>query len=369
MYELRERDFQGFFQVPFQIYPERSPSVSPMASDLKRMLDPDRNPFYRDHGEGTFFVLYRDGAPVGRVSAHVHHDANRRHDLRRGYFGFLDVEEDRGAVETLLGRAEAWIRKRGCTEIAGNFSLTSVQEIGVVTRGHDASPYTAMHWSPPYLPDLLEELGYQPFFPMTTYEVELEGLEASVLEGRRQLEMATSPVWTWTGLGRRAFRRRTEDVRRVLNESFANNPHYVPVSKEEFNFQAGPLQWIVDAKLSVLVDRGDEPAGVLACIPDLNPLLRSTGSRLRPSTPWHFVKQRRCRRAVVVFAGVVPGRANAGLGRAMLHRTIAALKKGGYTHLGITWVSPTNRPSLSLVEKLNARELHELSLYSKSLEA
>lgn len=369
-YELRERDYRGFFRVPFEVYPDDSPYVSPMAGDLRRLLDPRRNPFYGEPGDGTCFTLYRRDVPVGRVSAHVHHDANRRHGLARGSFGFLDVAPDPDAAGLLLEAAEGWVRDRGCTEIAGNFNLTSVQEIGVVTGGHEHRPYTAMHWSPPHLAGLLEAAGYEPFFPMSTFELELEGFEPEALLGRKQHELTRSGALAWTRLGRRTFRRRSEDVRRLLNASFSANPHFVPVSKAEFDFQAAPLMWIVDPRLSVLVDHAGEPAGVMACIPDLNPFLRSTRSRLRWSTPLHYVRHRRnARRAVIVFSGVVPALQNTGLGGVLLHRVVRALEEGGYTHLGVTWVSDENGPSLRYMEKLGARRLHDLALFGKSLES
>lgn len=368
-FELRERDFEGFFRAPFEAYPEDSPFVSPLAGDLRKMLDPGRNPFYGAPGDGTFFTLHRSGTPVGRVSAHVHHDANRRFGLARGYFGFLDVVDDPAAGRILLEAAEEWARARGCLEIAGNFDLTAVQEMGVMTRGHDRAPYTAMQWNPPHLGPMLEAAGYEPFFPMRTWELELAGFDPGSLVGPKQRQLIASEPLRWTRLGRWTFRRRSEDVRRLLNVSFASNPHFVPVSKAEFDFQAGPLSWVVDRRLSLLVDRAGRAAGVLVCIPDLNPLLRRIGSRLGPGTPIRYLRYRRnARRAVIVFSGVVPGMQGGGLGAVMLSRAIRALKHAGYTHLGITWVSTRNRPSLRLLDKLGASPLHELALYRKSLE-
>lgn len=36
--ELREGDLEGFFRVPFEIYPPESPYVTPMRADLERYL-------------------------------------------------------------------------------------------------------------------------------------------------------------------------------------------------------------------------------------------------------------------------------------------------------------------------------------------
>ncbi|MEN8374233.1 MAG: GNAT family N-acetyltransferase [Gemmatimonadota bacterium] len=369
-YRLEERDVGGFFRVPFEAYPDDWPYASPMASDLRRLLDPRRNPFFGEAGDGTTFTAYRRGRPIGRISAHVHHDANRRFGLKRGYFGFFDVADDEDAGRLLLEAAESWVRERGCEEIAGNFNLTSVQEIGVMTSGYARRPYSAMCWTPPHLPGMLESAGYGPFFPMSTFELELAEFDPATLMGPRQERLLNSGALAWTSLGRPGFRRRSESVRWLLNESFADNPHFVPVPKAEFDFQAGPLTWIVDPRLSVLADYEGAPAGVMVCIPDLNPFLRSTRSRMRPWTPSRYLRHRRRRdRAVIVFSGVASALRNEGLGSVMLHRVVRALKESGYSRLGITWVSDQNGPSLRFVEKLGATKLHDLALYKKPLEA
>jgi GNAT superfamily N-acetyltransferase len=370
-YTLRERDISGFVRVPAEAYGAGTAYVAPMASDLRRLLDPRRNPFYEERtGAGTHFTIYRGSRPVGRISAHVHHAANRRFGLSRGYFGFLDVIEDAAAVSTLLEAAEGWLRARGCDEIAGNFNLTAVQEIGVVTAGHARAPYTAMQWSPPHLAPMLEDAGYRGFFPMATYELDLAGFEPSSLVGPAQRELEARGGLAWTRLGRRAFGRRREAVRGLLNDGFAENPHFVPTGAEEFDFQAGPLMWVVDPRLSVLADHDGEPAGVTVCIPDLNPFLRATRSRWSWRTPAAWLRHRRGdRRAVVVFSSVARRLQNRGLAGLMLFRVTRALKAAGYGRLGITWVSTENRPSLRYVEKLGARRLHDLALFRKPLEA
>lgn len=366
---LSEGDLNTFFRVPFEAYPDRMPYVSPMRRDLRSMLDGDRNPFFHGHGEGTVFTVTRARRAVGRVSAHIHHDSNRRYGTSRGSFGFLDLVDDADVARLLLGAAESWLRRRGCTEVCGNFDLTSVQEMGVVTDGHDNAPYTAMKWSPPHLPRLLRGMGYEPFFPMTTFEADLRLIEPDDLLGPKQCELLRDDRLTLGRLDRQVFERRGEDVRRILNEGFADNPHFVPASREEFDFQCGPLTRIVDGRTSVLADHDGAPVGVAVCIPDMNPLLQRIRSRIGPTAPWHLWRHMRSRRrATLLFASATPDFQTSGLGTLMLARVVRALRHAGYTHLGITWVSDGNAASLRMAEKLGASPLHRLSLFRRSLE-
>ena len=369
-YELVEGNFSDFFAIPFLHYRD-SLYVSPMKSDLQRMLDGSRNPFFRDgHGEFTFYTVRRDGRPLGRIVAHVHHDANRLHGQSRTCFGFFDCADDHEAARTLLDAAEAWGRAHGGTEIVGNMNLTPAQQIGVVTDGFDAAPYTDMAFNPPHIPRLLQACGYTADFPMTTFELAIERFDPEMLLGPKQRELLEAPELVWGRLRRRGFVRVMRDLRVVLNESFAANPMFVPVSEAELLFQVGEMMWIVDERLSPIVYGPEGPVAVGACIPDLNPFLRETRSRFRWNTILTFLRhRRRRRRAVILFGAVRPAWQQRGLAPAMMYRSFTALRAAGYTHVGVTWIADVNAPSLRQMERLGARRLHRLHLFRKSLVA
>ena len=49
-----EKDFNSFFNVPFNAYGEHSPYVSPLKSDFKRILS-NQNPLFKDQNTFTYF--------------------------------------------------------------------------------------------------------------------------------------------------------------------------------------------------------------------------------------------------------------------------------------------------------------------------
>lgn len=368
MLELREDDLDAFFEVPFRVY-GRSPYVSPMKADVRRFLRADVNPlFTRGGGARRVLTAHRDGVPVGRIVAHLHPASNRRHGWRRGYFGFFDCADDVEAAGLLLGEAEAFVRAHGCDEVMGNFNLTAMQQIGVVTGGFDAAPYTDQQYNPPHIPRLLEAHGYAPEFPVSTWEVDLTRLDPSVLLGDAARERLADPGLRWERLRAKDFGRVLEEIRVVLNDGFDRNPMFVPLTPEEMAFQAKDMAMILDPRITALVHDAAGPVGTVVCIPDLNPFLRATRSRIGLLTPFHYLRHRlRRRRAVIIFYSVAARMQGRGLNAAMLHRVTTALKEAGYTHLGITWIADVNHASLRQVEKMGARPLHRLHLFRKAL--
>lgn len=367
MLELREEDLGAFFEVPFRVYGD-SPYVSPMKGDVERYLRADTNPLFIHAGTRRVLTAHRDGAPVGRIVAHVHHASNERHGWRRGCFGFFDCADDVEAAGLLLGQAEAFARARGCDEVMGNFNLTAMQQVGVVTEGFGAVPYTDQQYNPPHIPRLLRAHGYAPEFPASTWEVDLRRLDPEVLLGDRARARLADPALRWETLRAKDFGRILHDIRVVLNDGFDRNPMFVPLTPEEMEFQAKDMAMILDPRITALVHDAQGPVGTVVCIPDLNPLLRATRSRMGLLAPFHFLRYRlRRRRAVIIFYSVARRMQGRGLNAAMLHRVTTALKAAGYTHLGITWIADVNQASLRQVQKMGARPLHRLHLFRKAL--
>ena len=361
----------AFFDVPFRVYPRESPYVSPLRGDVARTLDLGKNPLFTD-GKGVRRVLtaHRGGAPVGRVVAHVHGASNELHRERRASFGFFDCADDLEAARLLLGAAEEFGRSQGCDTLTGNFNLTAMQQMGVLTEGFEAAPYADMQYNPPHVPRLLEACGFARVFPVTTFEVDLRALDPEGFRGPSVDASLTDRALKWDVLRARDLGRILEDVRQVLNDGFRHNPMFVPLSPAEMRFQAQDLGHILDPRITALVHDAEGPAGVVLCIPDFNPMLRDMGSRLTLAAPWFMLKHRlRRRRAVLVFSAVAQRKQKVGLSTAMLYRVMVALKRYGYTSLGITWVSDANAVVHRQMARLGARPLHRLHLYTKALGA
>ena len=360
--ELRESDRRAFFDAPFHAYEPETGYVSPLRSDIERMLDPERNPLWTVDNAFAFWTAHRDGRPVGRIIAHVHGQSNRLHGTQRAQFGFFDCADDPEAAALLLGAAERFARVNGQIELVGNFNLTAMQQCGVMTGGFGQAAFTDMVVNPPHVPRLLEAHGFTPFFPMTTFELDLSSArlpDTAVLD---------DPAFSFAPIARCNFPERMEEARVVLNDGFACNPMFVPLTAEEFQFQAGEMMSILDPRLSTVLLEQDRAVGTLICIPDLNGFLRATRSRIGLLTPWHFLRYRlRRRRAVIIFYSVIHERHGRGLMGAILARTILALRRAGYRELGITWIADENAASLRQMEKLGAQPLHRLHLYRKAL--
>ncbi|MCK0096212.1 GNAT family N-acetyltransferase [Yoonia sp. F2084L] len=360
MIKVIERDFASFFDVPFHAYDAGSPYVSPLKSDLKRFVTSGTNPLFPDDAAFSYYTAFKDDRPLGRIVVHAHHKSNQLHGSNRASFGFFDCADDPDIAAALLSKAEHWARERGFDELVGNFNLTAMQQMGVQTDNFGKPGYTDMVVNPPHIPELLKQNGFEAFFPVTTFDLNLAN--AVIPRGQLSDEFRFAPI------ERRMFKARMEDARIVLNDGFAQNPMFVPQTTEEFTFQAGEMMSIMDTRLSSVVMQHGDPVGVVICIPDLNGFLKATRSRFSLMTPVHFLRYRlRRKRAVIIFYSVAQRCHGRGLMSAILARTLTQLRSAGYERLGVTWIADENTASLRMMDKIGAKPLHRLHLFRKDL--
>lgn len=361
--ELRSGDRRAFFDAPFNAYAPEVGYVSPLKGDIYKMLDPTANPLWLSGNAHAWWTVHRDGVPVGRIIAHQHRQSNALHGWSRTQFGFFDCIDDAAAARMLLDAAQDFARAQGSCELVGNFNLTAMQQCGVQTDGFGRAGYTDMVVNPAHIPQLLADNGFQRFFPMTTFDVDLSQHPSSA---EPALEIAGD--YRFAPIEKSSFPERMEEARQVLNDGFANNPMFVPLTSAEFSFQAGEMMSILDPRLSSVLWHGDRPVGTIICIPDLNGFLRSTRSRIGVLTPWHFLRYRlRRRRAVIIFYSVAQAAQGQGIMGAMLARTTKALRDAGYDRLGVTWIADENAASLRQMERMRGAPLHRLHLFRKDI--
>jgi GNAT superfamily N-acetyltransferase len=240
--------------------------------------------------------------------------------------------------------------------------------IGVVTDGFDKKPYTYQDYSPPRIARLLDALGFERFYPMRTFEIDVQACSADALIGPHQRSLLADRDWRFAPVTRSNLSGQLRVACGVLNDSFADNPMFVPLSEEEFLFPCAGMTWVIDETLSSIAYHREEPVGVLLAIPDLQPVLHASRYRIGWKTPWLLWRSRHRReRAAVIFYAVRRDRHGLGVNGVMLQRLIEAMRAGGYRTLGISWIGDGNAASLRQMEKTGARPLHRLHLFRKAL--
>jgi hypothetical protein len=354
------------------IYPSSSPWVPPRDCDLERLLDRSVNPFFQ-HGDATAFLARgADGRPLGRILAQIYHPHNERHEERTAFFGLFECQNDQEAASALIRAAAAAGAGWGCDTLRGPFNMTAMQEMGILVDGFEHPPAVDQTYTPPYYPALLERAGLHTAYPHTTYriddvgKIDLDGLlgeQHRVLTAERRLQIRSARM--------RQFDRELETLRILLNDSFAELPHFVPLTAEELTFQVGAYRSFLDPSLLLVAEMDGVPRGFVLAVPDFNPLLKRLDGRsdaaqtlrMLPAVAGWLWRRDAC----LIIQGVERRLQGQGIMRLLHHQLIRNLRRARYRGLSVTWIEEENRRSAASVKALGAKPCHQLVLYEGAI--
>lgn len=133
--------------------------VPPLIFDDVNTLLPSKNPAF-DICEAQSFMAWRDGKPVGRITAIVNRLVNEKSGKKQARFGFVDFVDDKEVVDALFKAAEDWARAKGMTEIIGPMGFSDMDHEGMLIEGFDEMGTMATIYNYPYYPVHMERMGY-----------------------------------------------------------------------------------------------------------------------------------------------------------------------------------------------------------------
>ncbi|TFH41188.1 MAG: hypothetical protein E4G96_05995, partial [Chrysiogenales bacterium] len=95
-----------FIKLPWtaKLYQEDPAWVPPVIGDMKAMFDPEKGYFF-EYGQAEYFIAYKNGAPVGRITAHTYSLYEEKYDRDTGFFGFYECIDDIAVSKALFDRA------------------------------------------------------------------------------------------------------------------------------------------------------------------------------------------------------------------------------------------------------------------------
>ncbi|HLJ19736.1 MAG TPA: dATP pyrophosphohydrolase [Stellaceae bacterium] len=373
---VTRRDFRRFLELPHLVYRNDPHWIAPLHSEVRKVLDRRRNPFF-DHGEACYWLAWRGDTPVGRISAQVNRLHLETHHDATGNFGFLEAVDDPAVFAALLGTAEIWVKARGLARILGPYSLSMNDEIGVLVSGFSDPPVIAMTHAPPYYGPRLEAEGYAKAKDLYAFRFEIdEARNRSIAEFLRHADRINRE-------GR--VRVRHIDMRRfetemragigVYNDGWSANWGFVPVTPREVEHLLAALKPVIHPLGILLGEIDGQIAGLFVAIPDLNELIADLHGKLFPlgwaKLLWRL-RTRTPKGGRVMLAGLTKSYQNSAVGAAMLLWMFADIFKSahdrGYRYVEFSWVLEDNARSIALCERAGGQLYKTYRLYQKSLE-
>jgi GNAT superfamily N-acetyltransferase len=361
-------DLNRFVKLPFRLYKGQANWVPPLIYERKRHLSRDKNPFF-EHAEAEYFLAWRDGRPVGRISAHVDHRLNEVQDNEWGLFGFFECEDDQEAADALIGAAENWNRERGRDRIVGPFDFSTNHECGLLVDGYDLKPQILEFWHHPYYQGLLENAGLVKAMDLYKYFLDVSE-RANVLPVIFEL---ADKVESEHGIVVRNMRKRDfqSEVKRfmaVYNSAWEKNWGFVPLTEAELEDYAKQLKPLLDENWAWIAEKDGETVGAALTLLDWNEVLIDMRGRLFPIGWLKFLTGRRKIRHVRVFAlGVKPEYQHTGVAAKFYAEHFDQAGRGVVRSGEMGWILEANKAMNRGMEAMGGRIVKRYRVYEKML--
>ena len=281
-------------------------------------------------------MAYRNGEPVGCVTAIINNAANERTGEKTMRFGFIDFIDDEEVVDEMFDTIAQWGRDRGMTKMVGPVGFTDMDPEGMLIEGFEEMGTQATIYNYPYYMKHMERLGFEKEadwleFRMTVPDAIPEKYaRIAEIVGRKyglKTKKYTSRKKLAAEYGQAIFE--------LINEAYDQLYGYVPLTDRQIQHYIGIYLSVLRLEdLSLVVDADEKLVAVGISMPSLSEALRKSGGKMLPFGWYHLLKAINGKTDVVdlLLVAVKPEYQSKGVNALIFADLIPCYVKNGYKY-------------------------------------
>jgi hypothetical protein len=363
------QQLRDFLALPQRIYASDPAWIAPLGF-MKREQMSSANHFF-EHARWQGWVAYRQGKPVGRITAQIDELHLKQHADGAGYFGMLEADDDPAVFAALFAVAEDWLRSEGMRQVRGPFNLHVNEELGLLVEGLDTPPYVLMGHARPWYGPSVEAQGYRGAKDLLAYQVRPDFEAPRVME--RLAKRVSDRV-----IVRPARRKHLQEDGRIMldifNDAWQNNWGFVPLVEEEWLETVSTLSKLMPDEYIQIAEYDGEPVAFIVALPNINEAARDLNGRLLPfgwaKLLWRL-KVRHPKTARVPLMGVKQNFQHSRLGPTLAFMVIDAVRKAlharGVEDVEMGWILEDNDGMRNIIETIGGVAYKRYRVYQKEL--
>lgn len=324
-----------YVQFGIDLYKGNTCYVPPLIMDEVGTLSPDVNPAF-DFCDAQSFMAFRDGEPVGAITAIINKAYNEKTGEKLMRFGFVNFIDDKEVVDELFAAVEDWGRKRGMTDIVGPMGFSDMDHEGMLIEGFDELGTMATIYNYPYYPEHMDRMGY-------TKDVDWVEFRMTVPDAIPEKYARISDIVAKKyGLSVRKYTSRSKikkeyghAIFELVNEAYANLYGFVPLTERQIEFYIKSYIDVLRLEdVCLVVDKEGSLVALGISMPSLSKALQQSKGKLFPFGWWPLLKAIRGKTDVVdlLLVAVKPEYQSRGVNALIFADLIPQYIKNGYKY-------------------------------------
>jgi len=356
--------WKDFLSIPLEIYRDDPNWVAPQFSEVRRVLNPTKNPYFAN-ASLRVYVCYSDDKPVCRSIMVINRLHWSKWNKKSAFFGFFESINDIIAVKCLFDRIETDCRTLGAEYLEGPLNPNHYSELGILIDNFDASPVFFETYNPPYYSHLLDETG---FSEICRFHTRINNNISATLSKsvRRSDPGVVDKDLTIRKFNILRLNRDLEIMLEINNDAFENNWYFLPLTREEYKFSAKFLFFVTTPGLILIAEYKGQPVGAIQCVINFNRLIKPFKGRIMPwNLPGLLLKRNGVKELVIFTVGIKKAFQHTGVSALMIKSAIKILQK--YSTVSTTWISDENKAVIHISELFEMKPYKHFGIYSKPL--
>ncbi|MBY0303390.1 MULTISPECIES: N-acetyltransferase [Sphingomonas] len=366
-----------FVDLPFRLYRDDPNWVPPLKGESLGLITPEKNGWY-SHAEAQLFLAYRDGAVVGRISAHIDTLAATMDPAQGfgpdvGQWGLMEAE-DETVFTALMAAAADWLRAKGKVRALGPISQSIWEEPGLLIEGYDHPPTVMMGHARPEYRGWIERAGHRPVKQLKTYELDITQ-EFPPIVKRIIRSGENNPKIVVRQVDKRRFEEEAAIILDILNDAWSDNWGFIPLTPPEIKDVGVKLKPIVFNDLIRIAEIEGKPVAFMITLPDLNEAIAPLNGNLLPFG-WAklllWLRKPRVRTMRVPLMGVRKELQSSRIASQLAFMMIEAIRKASVEHYGasrgeIGWILDDNQGMNSIATAIESHVNKVYQIYECDL--
>jgi hypothetical protein len=366
-----------FVDLPFRLYRDDPNWVPPLKGESLGLITPEKNGWY-SHAEAQLFLAYRDGAVVGRISAHIDTLAATMDPAQGfgpdvGQWGLMEAE-DETVFTALMAAAADWLRAKGKVRALGPISQSIWEEPGLLIEGYDHPPTVMMGHARPEYRGWIERAGHRPVKQLKTYELDITQ-EVPPIVKRIIRSGENNPKIVVRQVDKRRFEEEAAIILDILNDAWSDNWGFIPLTPPEIKDVGVKLKPIVFNDLIRIAEIEGKPVAFMITLPDLNEAIAPLNGNLLPFG-WAklllWLRKPRVRTMRVPLMGVRKELQSSRIASQLAFMMIEAIRKASVEHYGasrgeIGWILDDNQGMNSIATAIESHVNKVYQIYECDL--
>lgn len=365
-------DKKRFIEFQYDLYKGDPHFVPPLRMDRKKLLDENKNPFFKTN-RSALFLCVDNTTVLGRIAAIENKRHNEIHQENVGFFGFFECVDDNTVAKLLFEAASEWNKKLGFTSILGpvNPHLND-DSPGILIQGLDDDPVMLLAYSKPYYPKLLEENSFSKAKDLYSYWADVDKLNNEDKIRRVNEKTIKRHRLSFRPINMKKFEEEYLIIQDIFNQAWEKNWGQIPLTKEDFEYIASDLKPAVHSDFIILAFKDDTPIGMAVAFPDLNELIKGMNGSIFSFKAIRFFKYLLTKRITVkrlriFILGILPDYDHTGATASLYLSLIDAARKHHMQGGEMAWVLEDNEKMNKAAKMLGGEVAKIYRIYQKSI--